>query len=263
MNIIFVLICSPVVAAAVIIPANVDGIVDSKKLTKEDVREDLYHKILASPNLQWSVAVINARVIDEINILQATLLAMQRACAAVVNMKKENNQKSTSSLPPHIEESYTICGSTDTDGNPICFEQEILKDCSKLVDTYDKSKLNSDIENRIDRFYALVDGNSLPPNMPVDGAESIVKGDGKEYCIAAASIIAKVTRDNIMVKHYDKLYPEYDLKKHKGYPTSAHVEAIYKHNKISPIHRRSYAPLKKMIFDAEGGILGKKENEKK
>ena len=210
------------------------------------------------------MAVINAKVIDEINILQATLLAMQRACAAVVNMKKEKtNQKSTPSSPPHIEESYTICGSNDAGGKSIFSKQEILSDCSKLVGTYDKSKLNGNIDNRIGRFHALIDGNRLPPNMPVDTAESIVKGDGKEYCIAAASIIAKVTRDNIMMKHYDKLYPEYNLKKHKGYPTSAHIDAIYEHNKISPIHRRSYAPLKHLIFDADGKILGEKKKKTK
>ena len=67
---------------------------------------------------------------------------------------------------------------------------------------------------------------------------SIIKGDASSYSIAAASIIAKVTRDRIMIG-YDKIYPEYGFAKHKGYGTSEHIEAIKKYG-LCPIHRRSF-----------------------
>lgn len=84
----------------------------------------------------------------------------------------------------------------------------------------------------------------------------MVKGDGREYGIAAASILAKVTRDRLM-HGYDRLYPEFGLAQHKGYPTSAHMAAVHQHG-ASPIHRRTFAPLKYWEFDADGGIIGDK-----
>lgn len=90
--------------------------------------------------------------------------------------------------------------------------------------------------------YALIDGNRLPPDLHCDG-EAIVKGDAKSLCIAAASIVAKVTRDRLMVEA-DARYPGYGLAKHKGYPTRAHVEAIERLGP-TPIHRWSFAPVKK------------------
>ncbi len=91
---------------------------------------------------------------------------------------------------------------------------------------------------------ALIDGNKLP-DLAME-MEAIVKGDSKEACISAASIIAKVARDNEMIE-MDKLYPGYGFAKHKGYPTKQHREAIQNLG-ITPIHRRSYAPVQKLLF---------------
>jgi ribonuclease HII len=87
---------------------------------------------------------------------------------------------------------------------------------------------------------ALIDGNRVPPNMPCD-AQAIVKGDAKSLSIAAASIVAKVIRDKIMVEA-DTRFPGYSLAGHKGYPTKAHKEALETLG-ASPIHRRSFKPV--------------------
>lgn len=88
--------------------------------------------------------------------------------------------------------------------------------------------------------YILVDGNFLIPHLKVP-QKAIVKGDRKEISIAAASIIAKVTRDDMMLE-YDKQYPEYGFKRHKGYGTTEHLAALDEHGP-SPIHRRSFKPV--------------------
>ncbi|KAL4177634.1 hypothetical protein KRP22_002564 [Phytophthora ramorum] len=92
-----------------------------------------------------------------------------------------------------------------------------------------------------DKTFVLVDGNKLPPMLELP-AEAVVKGDSKVYSIAAASIIAKVTRDRLM-RQYDEQYPQYGLAQHKGYPTRAHVAAIAEHGACA-IHRMTFAPLK-------------------
>ncbi|KAJ0408725.1 hypothetical protein P43SY_001949 [Pythium insidiosum] len=89
--------------------------------------------------------------------------------------------------------------------------------------------------------FAFIDGNRMPPTLQIPG-ETVVQGDSKVYSIAAASIIAKVTRDRIMVA-LDKQYPQYNLKQHKGYPTREHMAAIAKHGACE-IHRMTFAPLK-------------------
>jgi len=86
----------------------------------------------------------------------------------------------------------------------------------------------------------LVDGNHTIPNLQ-NKQQAIVSGDAKSACIACASILAKVTRDNMMYE-YAKLYPQYNFEKHKGYGTKAHLEAIQKYGPC-PIHRMSFAPL--------------------
>ncbi|QQL43827.1 ribonuclease HII [Sulfuriroseicoccus oceanibius] len=86
---------------------------------------------------------------------------------------------------------------------------------------------------------ALIDGLAVK-NFPVE-QQAIVKGDGKSYSIAAASIIAKVTRDRLMLA-YDKQFPQYGFARHKGYPTKAHMEALRTYGPC-PIHRRSFAPV--------------------
>lgn len=91
--------------------------------------------------------------------------------------------------------------------------------------------------------HVLVDGNKLPSWEY--SAEAVVKGDARVPAIAAASILAKVTRDNEM-KLLDKEYTQYGFAKHKGYPTSVHLQAIKDHG-ITPHHRRSFAPVKACI----------------
>ena len=170
-------LAGPVFAAAVILPEGhiIEGVNDSKKLS-EKKREMLFDKIIEEC-VCYSIGTASEKEIDEINILQATYLAMKRA----------------------------------VDG----------------------------LEIRPD--YVLIDGNRMPPlDIP---AETIVKGDGKSASIAAASIIAKVSRDRYMLE-LAKKYPQYEFEKHKGYGTKLHYEKIAEHG-ISDIHRKSF--LKKVI----------------
>ncbi len=165
-------LAGPVFAAAVILPLEMEipGLNDSKKLTAKK-REALF-PLIQEKAAAWSVAFATEKEIDEINILQATYLAMRRACEGL-------------SLPAD---------------------------------------------------YALVDGNRMPP-LSVRG-ETIVKGDGLSANIAAASILAKVSRDRLMLE-LDSLYPEYQFAKHKGYGTALHMELLRKYGPC-PIHRRSF-----------------------
>jgi len=103
--------------------------------------------------------------------------------------------------------------------------------------------LEVELENDLDLFKVLVDGNHLIREYEKD-QECIIKGDGKSLAIASASIIAKVTRDRIMLE-YDKLYPDYSFAKHKGYGTKEHREAILKHGYCNG-HRQSF--LKKILM---------------
>ena len=228
-------LAGPVVAAAAYIPeSNVAGIVDSKKITSEQDREDLYETLVKLPDIQWAVAIMDTQCIDEINILQATLKGMTWAAEAIVN-------------PPPLGKGRAKVASIDeTQGSYVVVSDSVLKRVkSKKIDN------NMSLENT----YALIDGNRLPKNLKIP-AETMVKGDSREYGIAAASILAKVTRDRLM-HAYDKLYPEYNLKQHKGYPTAAHMAAVTKYG-ASPIHRRTFAPLKHMEFDENGKIIGSK-----
>jgi len=172
-------LAGPVVTAAVILdPENpIDGLMDSKKLS-ESRREELA-VLIKERSLAWSIGRAEVEEIDEINILQATMLAMQRAVAGL------------SPAPKH----------------------------------------------------ALIDGNRCP--QLICTAEAIIKGDGLVPSISAASIIAKVSRDNEMVE-LDALYPGYGLAGHKGYPTKAHRDALIELG-VTPIHRRSFGPVKRAL----------------
>ncbi len=165
-------LAGPVYAAAVILPENcvIEGLNDSKKLS-EKKRELLFPQIIDRA-VSYGIGSATAQEIDEINILQATFLAMRRAVEAL--------------LPP--------------------------------------------------AGWALVDGNRMPP-LPVSG-ETIVKGDGKSASIAAASILAKVSRDRVM-RQLAKEYPEYGFEQHKGYGTKAHYEAIRRFG-LLPQHRKTF-----------------------
>ncbi len=92
--------------------------------------------------------------------------------------------------------------------------------------------------------HALIDGNRIPKKLPCP-AEAVVKGDARHAAIAAASILAKVTRDREIVA-LDEQYPKYGFAKHKGYPTALHLAAIQEHG-VCDIHRRSFGPVKRII----------------
>jgi len=169
-------LAGPVCAAAVILPEDVviEGINDSKKLT-EKKREQLFD-IICEKAIAYSIEFASPDVIDEINIKQATSLAMHNAVQ------------------------------------------------------------NLDIK----ADYVIIDGNDkIPYEIPY---EYVVKGDAKSQTIAAASILAKVSRDRLMVK-LDSEYPEYGFAKHKGYGTKMHCEAIQKYG-VLPIHRKSFMTAK-------------------
>ena len=95
--------------------------------------------------------------------------------------------------------------------------------------------------------FCLIDGLAVP-NFPFV-SEGIVKGDGKSLSIAAASIIAKVMRDRLMIK-YAETYPEYGFEKHKGYGTKQHMEALHKHGPC-PLHRKSFAPVAQLLLASD------------
>ncbi|MDR2207710.1 MAG: ribonuclease HII [Azoarcus sp.] len=172
-------LCGPVVAAAVILdPARpIEGLADSKKLTAR-ARERLA-VLIRQQALAWSVAEATVEEIDRLNILQASLLAMQRAISAL------------SITPDEV----------------------------------------------------WVDGNRCPDiSLPV---RAIVGGDALEPAISAASILAKTARDAQMIE-LDRLYPQYGLAQHKGYPTSAHLDAIHRHG-VADFYRKSFAPVRRLL----------------
>ncbi len=165
-------LCGPVVAAAVILPRDceIEGLNDSKKLT-EKKREALF-EVIKEKAVAYAIAEASPAEIDEINILNASMLAMRRAVEAL----------------PHPAD------------------------------------------------FALIDGNcSRGFNIPT---ETVVKGDAKSASIAAASILAKVTRDRGCIE-LDREYPEYGIAKHKGYPTKDHMDAVRKYG-VAPIYRRTF-----------------------
>ncbi|MBE6827597.1 MAG: ribonuclease HII [Ruminococcaceae bacterium] len=165
-------LAGPVCAAAVIMPSGceIEGLNDSKKLT-EKKREALFD-VIREKALAYSVAFADEKEIDEINILNATFLAMKRAVEGL----------------------------------------EITPDL------------------------LLVDGNQKPKT-GIDEV-TVVKGDAKSVSIAAASVLAKVSRDRLMLE-YAKKYPEYEFEKHKGYGTKLHYEKIAEYG-ISEIHRKTF-----------------------
>ena len=238
-------LAGPVVAAAAIVPVDIDGITDSKKITKEQDREDLYEAITESANVRWAVAVMDAPFIDKVNILQATMRGMEAASTALAADAGPSSfvQVGEEKIPVLSKVSY------QQDGCYVVTNSSSSNDDSNKKT---KKKLKAAVVKSPDEYFALVDGNRIPPGMPCE-SESIVKGDSKEYGIAAASILAKVSRDRLM-RDYHELWPHFGLDQHKGYPTAAHMGAVRKFG-ASKIHRRTFAPLKNMIFDKDGNIL--------
>lgn len=170
----------PVVAACVVLPEkfNLEGLTDSKKLSEK--KRDYYFDEIKKQALGYGIGIIDERKIDEVNIYEATKLAMYEAI------------------------------------------NECLKMCK--------------IE------HVLIDAMPLNLSIPTT---SIIKGDLKSITISAASVIAKVTRDR-MLDELDLIYPMYDFKKNKGYPTKRHLAAIEEYGIIDE-HRRSYGPVKNYI----------------
>lgn len=169
-----------VVAAAVILDENrpVAGLTDSKKLSES--RRQVLEMEIKQNALAWAIAEASHEEVDQINILQASLLAMRRA----------------------------VLGLGTKPG---------------LV---------------------LIDGNRLP-ELDSYQMRAIVKGDLTEPCISAASILAKQCRDRQMIE-LDRIYPEYQFARHKGYPTRLHRELLKQHG-VSPVHRRSFRPVTELL----------------
>ena len=227
----------------------VEGVIDSKKITLESQREELYTQLIDSlsehstsslheashdkvdaPMIMGAIAVIDAAMIDEVNILQATLLGMRLVSLVIMGQ----------SIPyPIVTLDEMNASVVPMDGcYVIIVKGSVVEQLSSRLE--DSVTSDEDLGNGA-RFHALIDGNRLPSAMPCP-ADAIVKGDSREYCIAAASILAKVTRDRIMHQYHD-MYPVYNLAQHKGYPTAAHIHAVRTHGP-SPIHRMTFAPLK-------------------
>ncbi|NCW76714.1 MAG: ribonuclease HII [Oxalobacteraceae bacterium] len=172
-------LAGPVFAAAVILdPARpIEGLRDSKKLSA--VRRDELAVIIRRDALAWAIAQCSETEIDELNILQATMLAMRRAIEGL-------------SVLPSL---------------------------------------------------ALIDGNRCP--VCSIRTEAIIKGDDKVTEISAASILAKTARDAALNEMH-RTYPQYAFDQHKGYPTALHLERLRAHG-VSPVHRRSYAPVRELL----------------
>ena len=165
-------LCGPVVAAAVILPVDLEipGLNDSKKLSEK--KRELLFDVIKEKAIAYAIAEASPEEIDDINILNASMLAMNRAVEAL-----------------SVKADFALI-----DGN-----------CSR--------------------------GFSIP-------TQTVVKGDAISASIAAASILAKVTRDR-QCQELDKQYPEYNIAKHKGYSTKEHMDAVRKYGP-SPIHRKTF-----------------------
>lgn len=172
----------PVVAAAVILPKNyhLEGLNDSKQISEK--KRNLYYDILMKDAISIGVGIVSAKIIDEINILEASRLAMNEAL--------------------------------------------------------DKLNVKPD--------YILSDAMKLERDVPV---LPIIHGDALSLSIAAASVIAKVTRDRIMTEFGEK-HPEYEFAKHKGYPTKRHIELVKKYG-ILDEYRKTFRPIKDIVKDRE------------
>ena len=169
----------PVVAACTVLPHDFElkGLTDSKKIS-EKKRNEYYDYLIE--NTIYGIGIVGPDIIDEINIYEATKLAMKQA----------------------IDE----------------------------------------VRKKVKLEHILIDAMPLDLDIPTT---SIIKGDLKSISISAASVIAKVTRDNMLIE-LDKKYPEYGFAKHKGYPTKKHIEAINKYGLIDG-YRKSYGPVKEIL----------------
>lgn len=170
----------PVVAACCVLPKDfkLEGLTDSKKLTEK--KRNIFSDYIKENAIAYGIGSVSPEIIDEVNIYEATKIAMKEAIKQV--------------------------------------------------------------QEKINIEHVLIDAMPLEIDIP---STSIIKGDAKSISIAAASVLAKVYRDNLMYE-LDEKYPMYGYKSHKGYPTKKHVEAINKYGLIEG-YRKTYNPVKEMI----------------
>ena len=170
----------PVVAACCVLPKDfvLEGLTDSKKLSEK--KRNVFFDYIKDNCICYGIGVVEPEIIDEVNIYQATKIAMKQAI--------------------------------------------------------------SKVEEQIDLEHVLIDAMPLDLDIPTT---SIIKGDSKSISIAAASVLAKVTRDSMMYE-LDKKYPQYGYASHKGYPTKKHLEAIHKYGLIEE-YRKTYGPVREIL----------------
>jgi len=170
----------PVVAACCVLPKDfvLEGLTDSKKLSEK--KRNAFFDYIKDNCICYGIGVVEPEIIDEVNIYQATKIAMKQAI--------------------------------------------------------------SKVEEQIDLEHVLIDAMPLDLDIPTT---SIIKGDSKSISIAAASVLAKVTRDSMMYE-LDKKYPQYGYASHKGYPTKKHLEAIHKYGLIEG-YRKTYGPVREIL----------------
>lgn len=170
----------PVVAVCCVLPKDfvLEGLTDSKKLSEK--KRNVFFDYIKDNCICYGIGIVEPEIIDEVNIYQATKIAMKQAI--------------------------------------------------------------SKVEEQIDLEHVLIDAMPLDLDIPTT---SIIKGDSKSISIAAASVLAKVTRDSMMYE-LDKKYPQYGYASHKGYPTKKHLEAIHKYGLIEG-YRKTYGPVREIL----------------
>ncbi len=173
-------LAGPVVAAAVVFPEGllIPGVTDSKQLTES--RRELLYRLIISGAVAYGIGIVDERTIDEVNIREASIIAMERALDGIFP------------APDHL----------------------------------------------------LIDGNFTLPRITIS-QRPIIKGDCLSHSVAAASILAKVTRDRIM-RELHELFPRYNFQKHKGYGTKEHMDLLRLHGPCDA-HRKSFQPVAEML----------------
>ena len=182
---------------------------DSKKLSEKN--RDRLAPLIKHDALGYIIADIPAAVIDQINILQATMLGMRLCTEALLEALAQQCCTKTT------DQAYDIPFEVLFDGNR----------CPEL----DDARLS-----KVGLYQSNID------------CQAWIKGDARHTSIAAASVIAKVSRDDTMYK-MDTLYPNYAIAKHKGYPTAFHLKAL-RDLGVTPVHRRSFSPVKNLLAQA-------------
>ena len=296
-------LAGPVVAAACIVlhpshssAAIPSGVRDSKAVSEEE-REALFPALLACPRLVFGVSVLDHSAIDRVNILAASMLAMERATAAAraaaCARLRLPTHPSPAGLPKEDRIDFAAAGVQQppeapvrpTGIHPLGAIHHIFVDgphCPPRLasategDAYNLSAAASSSSSAAKKKRArgaeggLGEGAAVQPGRkpptvvdppldallperlgPIHTAQPVIKGDSKVFCIAAASLVAKVTRDRLM-REYGAQWPAYGFEDHKGYGTSSHMAAIAKHG-ACPIHRLTFAPLKHMYPQPKAG----------